>query len=177
MAFRIPGIRKASLSASKGTNVPKGYLAVYVGDKMRRFVIPVCYLNQSSFQELLNQAEEEFGYEHPTGGLKIPCNSFISYIHTEKMGFRLPVIRRASSFSASQATSKSVELPKGYLAVYVGENQKRFVIPVSYLNQPSFQDLLSQAEEEFGYDHPMGGLTIPCNEHVFQRITSRLNGI
>ncbi|KAL4327233.1 hypothetical protein AHAS_Ahas13G0079600 [Arachis hypogaea] len=40
MAFRIPGIRKASLSASKGTNVPKGYLAVYVGDKMRRFVIP-----------------------------------------------------------------------------------------------------------------------------------------
>ncbi|QHO00768.1 hypothetical protein S83_042649 [Arachis hypogaea] len=74
MAFRIPGIRKASLSASKGTNVPKGYLAVYVGDKMRRFVIPVCYLNQSSFQELLNQAEEEFGYDHPTGGLTIPCS-------------------------------------------------------------------------------------------------------
>ncbi|XP_015953255.1 auxin-induced protein 15A-like [Arachis duranensis] len=93
------------------------------------------------------------------------------------MGFRLPVIRRASSFSASQAASKSVELPKGYLAVYVGENQKRFVIPVSYLNQPSFQDLLSQAEEEFGYDHSMGGLTIPCSEHVFQRITSRLNGL
>ncbi|RYR22692.1 hypothetical protein Ahy_B03g067999 [Arachis hypogaea] len=74
MAFRIPGIRKASLSASKGTNVPKGYLAVYVGDKMRRFVIPVCYLNQPSFQELLNQAEEEFGYDHPTGGLTIPCS-------------------------------------------------------------------------------------------------------
>ncbi|QHO00042.1 auxin-induced protein X10A-like [Arachis ipaensis] len=73
MAFRILGIRKASLSASKGTNVPKGYLAVYVGDKMRRFVIPVCYLNQPSFQGLLNQAEEEFGYDHPTGGLTIPC--------------------------------------------------------------------------------------------------------
>nr|XP_029147004.1 auxin-induced protein 15A-like [Arachis hypogaea] len=74
MAFRIPGIRKASLSASKGTNVPKGYLAVYVGDKMRRFVIPVCYLNQPSFQELLSQSEEEFGYDHPTGGLTIPCS-------------------------------------------------------------------------------------------------------
>ncbi|MED6223386.1 hypothetical protein PIB30_073521 [Stylosanthes scabra] len=74
MAFRIPGIRKASLSASKGTNVPKGYLAVYVGDKMRRFVIPLCYLNQPSFQELLNQAEEESGYDHPTGGLTIPCS-------------------------------------------------------------------------------------------------------
>uniref|UniRef100_A0A2C9W2T9 Uncharacterized protein n=1 Tax=Manihot esculenta TaxID=3983 RepID=A0A2C9W2T9_MANES len=29
--------------------------------------------------------------------------------------------------------------------------KKRFVIPVSYLNKPSFQDLLIQVEEEFGY--------------------------
>jgi len=35
---------------------------------------------------------------------------------------------------------------------------KRFVIPVSYLNQTSFQELFSQAEEQFEYDHPMGGL-------------------
>nr|KYP49566.1 Auxin-induced protein 15A [Cajanus cajan] len=52
---------------------------------------------------------------------------------------------------------------------------KRYVIPVTYLNQPSFQDLLSQAEEEFGFDHPMGGLTIPCSEDVFLRITSCLD--
>jgi len=90
------------------------------------------------------------------------------------MGFRLPSTRRAS-FSASQAASKSTEVPKGYLAVYVGEKQKRFVIPISYLNRPSFQGLLSEAEEEFGYDHPMGGLTIPCSEDDFQRITSSLN--
>jgi len=82
------------------------------------------------------------------------------------MGFRLPGIRKSS---------KAVEVPKGYLAVYVGEKMKRFVIPISYLTQPSFQDMLSQAEEEFGYDHPMGGLTIPCCEDVFQKITSRLN--
>ena len=52
---------------------------------------------------------------------------------------------------------------------------KRFVIPVAYLNQPSFQELLSQAEEQFVYDHPMGGLTIPCREDVFLDITSSLN--
>ncbi|KAG4992336.1 hypothetical protein AAZX31_09G200600 [Glycine max] len=90
------------------------------------------------------------------------------------MGFRLPAIRRAS-FKASQVASIFAQVPKGYLAVYVGEKQKRFVIPISYLNQPSFQELLSQAEEEFGYDHPMGGLTIPCSEDVFQHITARLN--
>ncbi|KAI4323751.1 hypothetical protein L6164_023332 [Bauhinia variegata] len=91
------------------------------------------------------------------------------------MGFRLPGFRKAS-FIASQAASKSVEVPKGYLAVYIGEEMKRFVIPISYLKEPLFQELLSQAEEEFGYDHPMGGLTIPCQEDVFVELTSRLNG-
>ncbi|XP_007041986.2 PREDICTED: auxin-induced protein 15A [Theobroma cacao] len=67
------------------------------------------------------------------------------------------------------------KVPKGYFAVYVGENQKRFVIPVSFLNQPSFQDLLGLSEEEFGYNHPTGGLRIPCNEDMFLDVTSRLN--
>ncbi|KAB2091770.1 hypothetical protein ERO13_A03G200600v2 [Gossypium hirsutum] len=69
----------------------------------------------------------------------------------------------------------SKKVPKGYFAVYVGENQKRFVIPISFLNQPSFQDLLGMSQEEFGYSHPTGGLTIPCNEDIFLDVTSRLN--
>jgi SAUR family protein len=101
-------------------------------------------------------------------------NLFFYFKQSPKMGFRLNVIRRAS-LTSIQTASKSAEVRKGYVAVYVGEKQKRFVIPISYLNQPSFQDLLSQAEEEFGYDHPMGGLTIPCTEDVFQHITSCLN--
>ena len=100
------------------------------------------------------------------------------------MGFHLPRVVKATrllqrSFSnASQAASSPVEnVPKGYLAVYVGEGSemKRFVIPVSHLNQPSFQDLLSQAEEAFGFDHPMGGLTIPCKEEAFVDLISTLN--
>ncbi|KAK2435192.1 auxin-induced protein 15A [Trifolium repens] len=84
------------------------------------------------------------------------------------MGFRLSSIIRSKA-------SSSKGVPKGYLAVYVGEEMKRFVIPLSYLNQISFQDLLSQSEEQFGYDHPMGGITIPCREDVFLEITSSLN--
>ncbi|KAF3622013.1 Auxin-responsive protein SAUR20 [Capsicum annuum] len=72
-------------------------------------------------------------------------------------------------------SSTSGDVPKGHCALYVGESQKkRFVMPVSYLNQPSFQDLLAQAEEEFGFDHPMGGLTIHCKEDVFIDLTGRL---
>ncbi|CAH9069694.1 unnamed protein product [Cuscuta epithymum] len=74
-----------------------------------------------------------------------------------------PSLRRSSSRS-----NKDSEVPKGHFAVYVGEDEKkRFVLPISYLKDSSFQDLLSQAEEEFGFDHPMGGLTIPCAEATF----------
>ncbi|KAL8228877.1 hypothetical protein R6Q57_013777 [Mikania cordata] len=67
------------------------------------------------------------------------------------------------------------DVPKGHLAVYVGEIQrKRFVVPLSYLDQPVFQDLLRRSEEEFGFNHPMGGLTIPCCEEVFNHLTSQL---
>ncbi|RHN70826.1 putative small auxin-up RNA [Medicago truncatula] len=59
----------------------------------------------------------------------------------------------------------------------LGEENERFLIPVSFLNEPSFQELLRQAEEEFRYCHPMGGLTIPCKEDVFLHTTSRLNGL
>lgn len=48
------------------------------------------------------------------------------------------------------------------------------MIPIPFLSQPLFQELLSQAEEEFGFDHPMGGFTIPCKEDVFVDLTSRL---
>ncbi|WVY96430.1 hypothetical protein V8G54_028581 [Vigna mungo] len=98
---------------------------------------------------------------------RIQCLSplFQSYLNPQHL---------QGSFSSSKATRKGVEVPKGYLAVYVGVNMRRFVIPISYLNQPSFQHLLSQAEEEFGYDHPTGGLTIPCNEDDFLNLTSRL---
>ncbi|KAL7147787.1 hypothetical protein ABFS83_06G131200 [Erythranthe nasuta] len=71
---------------------------------------------------------------------------------------------------------RSNEVPKGHLAVYVGQNEKkRFVIPLSYLNHPSFQELLFQAEEEFGFNHQMGGLTIPCSEESFIHLTSHLS--
>ena len=98
------------------------------------------------------------------------------------MGFHLPQIvqpkklLQQSSFNASQSSTMTTDVPKGHLAVYVGESQrKRFVIPVSFLNNSSFQDLLCQAEEEFGFDQPMGGLTIPCREDIFIDLISQLN--
>lgn len=53
-------------------DVPKGYLAVYVGPELRRFIIPTSYLSHSLFKVLLEKAADEFGFEQ-SGGLTIPC--------------------------------------------------------------------------------------------------------
>lgn len=100
------------------------------------------------------------------------------------MGFPFPLVVKAKkllqrSFSnASQSASPVSDVPKGYFAIYVGNDEsemKRFVIPISYLNEPSFQDLLSLSEEEYGFNHPMGALTIPCGEETFIDLISYLN--
>ncbi|KAJ9550766.1 hypothetical protein OSB04_014811 [Centaurea solstitialis] len=85
------------------------------------------------------------------------------------------ILRRSLSNGSS---NKYAVIPKGYFAVYVGEQEKkRFVVPISLLSQPEFQELLCQAEEEYGYNHPTGGLTIPCNEDIFTDLASRLGGL
>uniref|UniRef100_B9HRD3 Auxin-responsive family protein n=1 Tax=Populus trichocarpa TaxID=3694 RepID=B9HRD3_POPTR len=119
----------------------------------KRFVIPVPYLNQPIFQDLLSQAEEQLGYDHPMGGLTSPCRE----------GIFMDVI-------------SCLNIPKGFLAVCIGEiEKKRSVVPLSYLKEPSFQDLLNKAEEEFGFSHPMGGLKIPCREDTSIDVLSSLS--
>ncbi|KAJ0077511.1 auxin-induced protein 15A-like [Pistacia vera] len=101
---------------------------------------------------------------------------------TEMVHHARQIIRRRSSSSKQQQlshqTSSSLDVPKGHFAVYVGkqeEKTKRFVVPITYLKHPLFQALLSEAEEEFGFDHKMQGLTIPCAEDVFINLTSQLS--
>jgi SAUR family protein len=51
------------------------------------------------------------------------------------LGFPLPCIIRKI------ASSKGVHVPKGYHSVYVGDEMKWFVIPISYLKKSSFQEM------------------------------------
>ncbi|KAL1200259.1 Protein SMALL AUXIN UP-REGULATED RNA 51 [Cardamine amara subsp. amara] len=90
------------------------------------------------------------------------------------------ILKRCSSLGKKQSNVYSedenghpLDVPKGHFVVYVGENRVRYVVPISFLTRPEFQLLLQQAEEEFGFDHDMG-LTIPCEEVVFQSLTSML---
>lgn len=62
--------------------------------------------------------------------------------------------------------------PRGFLAVYVGPEMRRFVIPASYLCQPAFRALMERAAEEFGFEQE-GGLQIPCDEATFEELLRR----
>lgn len=77
--------------------------------------------------------------------------------------------------SSSSSSSWNGEVPKGHVVVYVGKScKKRQVIPISYLNHALFQSLLRDVEEEFGFGHSMGGLTIPCDEDYFSSLLSHI---
>ncbi|KAK1582600.1 hypothetical protein Q3G72_016648 [Acer saccharum] len=98
------------------------------------------------------------------------------YYFVFKMHLILDIAYTGVGDDGTDAVEHASDIPKGHLAVYVGESErKRFIIPVSFLNHSSFQDMLSQAEEEFGFDHPMGGLTIPCREDIFFDLISLLS--
>ncbi|KAJ4952264.1 hypothetical protein NE237_029096 [Protea cynaroides] len=67
-------------------------------------------------------------------------------------------------------------VPKGHLAVYVGEKDgysHRLLVPVIYFNHPLFVELLREAEEEYGFQHP-GGITIPCRLSDFESVQTRI---
>lgn len=63
------------------------------------------------------------------------------------------------------------EVPKGCLGILVGrgEEQRRFVIPVEYLNHPRFAELLKETEEEFGFRND-GPIVIPCYVQEFRAV-------
>lgn len=68
-----------------------------------------------------------------------------------------------------QSPEPPPDVPKGYCPVYVGPEQRRFVIPTSYLGHPVFRLLLEKAEEEFGFRQE-GALAIPCETEAFKYI-------
>ncbi|KAG8056863.1 hypothetical protein GUJ93_ZPchr0002g24985 [Zizania palustris] len=67
------------------------------------------------------------------------------------------------------------DVPRGYCPVYVGPEQRRFVIPTRYLGHPVFRLLLEKAAEEFGFRHE-GALAIPCDTEIFKYILQCVEG-
>lgn len=51
---------------------PKGHFVVYEGEGLKRYVLPQCYLENSKFQRLLEEAAREYGYSGQRS-IMLPC--------------------------------------------------------------------------------------------------------
>lgn len=63
------------------------------------------------------------------------------------------------------------DVKEGHFAVIAEDEDgpRRFVVPLNFLTHPTFQRLLEQAAEEYGFDRG-GALTIPCRPSELERI-------
>ncbi|CAN4099929.1 unnamed protein product [Withania somnifera] len=77
------------------SRTPKGHFVVYVGSEMKRFVLPTSYLKNPLFQNLLDKAAEEYGFDNRNNGILLPCD--------ESTFCRLiAILTRSSSFNSTR---------------------------------------------------------------------------
>ncbi|WRX31488.1 Small auxin-up RNA - like 10 [Theobroma cacao] len=67
--------KKVEAEEGKIRRAPKGHFVVYVGTTMTRFVIPTSFLKNPIFQQLLDKAAEEYGFNNQSR-LILPCDEF-----------------------------------------------------------------------------------------------------
>ncbi|XP_039138311.1 auxin-responsive protein SAUR68-like [Dioscorea cayenensis subsp. rotundata] len=80
---------------------------------------------------------------------------------------------RADDHADFSACSTSSIAEKGHFNVYTLEG-KRFMIPLAYLNNVVFKELLKISEEEFGLPGD-GPITLPCDAIAMEYVLSMLS--
>ncbi|CAI0555554.1 unnamed protein product [Linum tenue] len=111
---------KAARRSSCGKAVPHGYVPVYVGDEMERFVVSAELLNHPVFVGLLNKSAQEYGYEQQ-GGLRIPCHVLVFERVMEAIRLGLEshdlddLLGSCSASVSAAASSAAAAVSVGYL--------------------------------------------------------------
>ncbi|GAV75608.1 Auxin_inducible domain-containing protein, partial [Cephalotus follicularis] len=111
------------------------------------------------------------------------CNPILSnilklarYIQRGAKGICFPNSDPGYIHLGQEKANKPVSVPKGQLAVYVGQSDddtKRVLVPVIYFNHPLFVELLKKSERVYGFKYP-GGIMIPCGISDFERVQMRI---
>ncbi|MBA0586800.1 hypothetical protein Gorai_017524 [Gossypium raimondii] len=159
--------------------VDKGHFVIYTIDQ-KRFVIPLAYLRNTIFVELLKMSEEEFGLPSD-GPITLPCDSVaMNYILSllqrslakkERKWQKIASIGRKRIASARTNTkiaaaaandyNRSSEVVKGCFVIFTMD-KRRFLIPLAFLSICIFRELFKLSEEEFGLPSD-GPITFPCD--------------
>ncbi|KAI3714190.1 hypothetical protein L1987_72785 [Smallanthus sonchifolius] len=92
-------VLKSGYNKRNGLGTYKGHFVVYATDKIR-FVMPLHYLNNVVFLELLRISEDEFGLPRD-GPITLPCDSTL-------MNYLVSVFERGFSHDFEKALLASV---------------------------------------------------------------------
>ncbi|MBA0603776.1 hypothetical protein Gorai_001957 [Gossypium raimondii] len=168
--------------------VDNGHFVIYTIDQ-KRFVIPLAYLRNNIFMELLKMSEEEFGLPSD-GPIIFPCDSVaMNYIVSllrrslskvagkwqkiATVGRKRITSARTNRKVASGAVNhyeKSSVVVKGCFVISTTD-KRHFVIPLAFLSNCIFRELFKMSEEEFVLPSD-GPITLPCDSVFMNYIIS-----
>ncbi|KAJ0964020.1 hypothetical protein J5N97_029142 [Dioscorea zingiberensis] len=184
-------------ACSTSSVLEEGHFFVYSSEG-KRFMVPLAYLDNDIFKELLKTSEEEFGLPSD-GPITMPCDTHTvatalaakattTFIHQALILIEISEMakkwqkvasfkRMISSPKADEradfnACSTSSVAEKGHFNVYTLEG-KRFMVPLAYLDNKIFKELLKISEEEFGLPGD-GPITLPCDAASMEYVLSML---
>ncbi|CAK7323759.1 unnamed protein product [Dovyalis caffra] len=80
----------------------------------------------------------------------------------------------SSNHSPYASNGSTCRIPSGFLAVYVGEERIRFLIPTRFLRLAIFKALLEKSGEEYGFKFS-GGIVLPCEVDLFKQLLKFLD--
>ena len=107
--------------SSNISTVDKGYFVVYTADQ-RRFVIPLFYLNNDIFIELLKMAEEEYGLPSDAP-ITLPCDAVF-------MEHAVSLIGRQADKDLEKALLLSITSGRCLSSSYLHQGQTHQQLPI-----------------------------------------------
>ncbi|KAK2649464.1 hypothetical protein Ddye_016953 [Dipteronia dyeriana] len=72
--------------------------------------------------------------------------------------------------AADEKKSEKLELARGCVAIYVGQERKRYQVPLIYLSLPNFQQLINTSQEDVFDVKIDGPITLACATHTFEQL-------
>ncbi|CAH8320532.1 unnamed protein product [Eruca vesicaria subsp. sativa] len=91
-------------------------------------------------------------------------------LHNSNIG--LILLHNRDSRKKTKRFAIPKDVPRGHLAVHVGDDYKRFVIKLSLLKHPIFKASLDQAQDGYDFSSDSSRLWIRCDKNTFLDVVS-----
>ncbi|KAK2638934.1 hypothetical protein Ddye_026729 [Dipteronia dyeriana] len=78
--------------------------------------------------------------------------------------------KRLANVDGEKKSDQKLEVARGCVAMYVGEERKRYQVPLIYLSLPKFQELIKTSQGD-AFDVKIDGpITLACTTQTFKQL-------